>query len=116
MDAFRIYYDDGYVFHSETHSAIPFDRRSGVQVVVFREADHNWGFLSRHDWYLLLRDGTWLGVDTFGLYDQLLLHVDQIRYALAGRMMEYVAFRQIFERAQRDCNPPKTGWRAGEKA
>lgn len=114
MTDWRIYYDDGFRLDGNSDTEIPLDRRTGILVIAFRDPEHQWSFWFGKDYYLEIA-GNWLGVDLFGLIDQLLRSPRLIHWALAGRTVTYEYQRSILQRALAECDPPKTGWHDGER-
>jgi len=106
----RIYYDDG-----ETSDTVGL-RTIGVIGVAEPDVDHNWTFWIGKDWYILQRDGCWLGVDFVGMIDQVTHRLDQLQAVCQGRMLvPHSRYAEIVTRMQADCKPPKTAWHAGER-
>lgn len=117
MPEYRIYYDDGYVLCG-SDGAVPTDRRVGVIAVAQREPQHEWMFWhgGGKDWYLLLTDGLWRGVDTPGLLDHILFKCDELQCVLQGRtLLPSDRYLALINRMLTECRPAKTGWQPGER-
>lgn len=107
---YKIYYDDGYISENIV------DRRVGVIAVACIDETHNWMFWHGKDWYILQHNGEWFGCDNFGLIDQILYRLDNLKYILQGRiLLPYKDFEKIINKMLTDCKPEKTGWYPGEK-
>lgn len=110
MTTWRIYYDDGKT--SDEVGLRPF----GVIGIAESEPDHNWTYWIGKDWYLLQKDGHWMGCDLTGMIDQVTHRLDQLSAVCQGRtLVPYSRYAEIIKRMQAECHPPKTGWHRGEK-
>jgi len=88
----------------------------GVIGVAERDPDHEWTYWVGKDWYILQKDGHWMGCDTNGMIDQVTHRLDELRFICQGRtLVPYAEYAEIINRMQSECKPPKTGWHPGEK-
>lgn len=115
---YKIYYDDGTRFDGDTSNidmiVPPNNRKFGVLVIVQQDSEMNWEIVCNADFYLFFGD-TWIGVDKLGLIDYVLYCLSSIKCVLVGRMVPYLIYRDILEKAQREMNPPKTAYRPNEQ-
>lgn len=81
-----------------------------VQVIVQEHPTIGWHTQSGYDYYVW-RDGRWVGVDIFGLYDFLL----DIGLVLFGRTLTQSEFNDVMKRALEDLGEAKNGWTRDEK-
>jgi hypothetical protein len=107
MVRFKVYYDGGMEFDSEVGGKLP---ERGVQVIVQDHPDIGWHTQSGYDYYVR-RDGRWVGVDLFGLYDWLLDQGD----VLFGRTLSRKQFNEVMAVALKDLGEAKTGWLRDER-
>lgn len=89
---FRVYYQDGVT--AEPPDAIP---PIGVQAILQRNEEGEWHIRTGKDYYVW-RDGVWIEVDIFGLFDYLM----QTGIVLFGRTISNTEFGEILARAMRD--------------
>ena len=101
----RIYYSDGTV-----HEGNGRPPARDVQVIVQPHPDIGWHTQSGYDYYVW-RDGRFVGVDLFGLYDWLLDRGD----VLFGRTITGPEFNSVMTQAIKDLGDAKTGWLPGER-
>jgi hypothetical protein len=106
MSSFRVYYGDGMVYDSATGGK-PAARN--VQVIVQEHPDVGWHTQSKKDYYIW-RDGRYVGVDLFGVFDWLLDRGD----ILFGRTLTQKQFDAIMKKAIADLGEAKTGWMRDE--
>lgn len=106
----RIYYDDGSTFDDTQGS--PADA-PGYGVLVILIADPDVGHMTLHSFdYYVFREGLWLGVDTFGLIDQILNNFTLLGGVVAGRTVSPQHFRVLLKWAERDPDfAPKSAYR-----
>lgn len=88
----QIYYSDGCVKSNE-----PLPARD-VQVIVQPHPDVGIELVTGADYYIKLDDGTWRGVDIFGLFDYLIESGD----VLFGRMMKTKEYQILLNQAVKD--------------
>lgn len=100
----RVYYSNGDVYIGDDPP--PRD----VQVIVQEHPDVGWHTQSGYDYYVW-RDGRYVGVDLFGLYDWLL----DSGGVLFGRTLTQREFSQVMARALDDLGKAKTGWTGDER-
>jgi hypothetical protein len=104
----RVYYSDGSVYDSEEDGGAPPPR--DVQIILQEHPEVGWHTQSGYDYYVY-RDGRYVGVDLFGLYDWLLERGD----VLFGRTLTRKEFDKVMTRALKDLDEAKTGWLPSEK-
>ena len=97
---YRIYYGDG----SDSENVITSAR--DVQVILQIDPERGPYFQSGNDYYVD-RDGVWIGVDIFGLFDYLM----DSGLVLFGRTIRNEEYSAIFQRAKAD----KKSWLPGER-
>lgn len=112
----RIYYDDGRIYANDgTEDIRPLDR-VGVISIAEEDRDHNWVFHFGKDWYVLLTNGHWTGMDQAGLQDAVLFRLESLLLVLQGRSVApHEAYQDVIDRMIQDCRPAKTGWHANER-
>ena len=101
---YKIFYGDGSVHEGDKPPA------RDVQVIVQEHPDIGWHTQSGYDYYVC-RDGRYVGVDLFGLYDFLLDRGD----VLFGRTTTQKEFDVVMKRAVEELGKAKTGWLKDEK-
>ena len=84
---YRIYYSDG-----EADDHIP--KARDVQVILQHDPERGPYFQSGCDYYVL-RDGAWVGVDIFGLYDFLI----DSGLVLFGRTITNAEYKAVLDKA-----------------
>jgi hypothetical protein len=104
MGQARIYYGDGTVSEYGPGSPV-----RNVQVILQPHPDLGWHTQTGYDYYVR-RDGVWVGVDIFGLFDWLL---DQ--GVLFGRTLTGRQYKDILNRAVKDLGGLKKGWIRSER-
>lgn len=104
---YRVYYSNGETFDS-AYGGAPSPR--DVQVIVQEHPDVGWHTQSRYDYYIW-RDGRWVGVDLFGLFDWLL----DSGSVLFGRTVTRKVFDSVMRQALKDLGEAKTGWLRDER-
>ena len=105
-----VYYDNGDMLNSQPLKPI------GIIAVAVQDKTHNWIFWYGKDWYILQKDGEWMGVDQQGLFDQILNRLEYIESICQGRtLVPFESYQSIIDRMIEDCRPEKTGWHPGEK-
>lgn len=110
-----IFYSDGTIATSNEHQPDTVLRRVDVQVIVQKNADHNWVTLSGYDYYMWDDRGRgfkWFGGDNAGL--QLYLYKPGWKCVLFGEMIEPEVFWEVMNRAQTYMGE-KLGWGAQER-
>jgi hypothetical protein len=95
----RVYYSDGTVYEGDKPPA------RDVQVIL--QSDEAGPYFQSGSDYYVLRDGRWVGVDIFGLFDYLL----DSGFVLFGRTITNDEYQAIYQRAKVD----KATWRRGER-
>jgi hypothetical protein len=110
----RIYYDDETTF--DDSQGRPCDATGlGVVCIVIDDPQVGRGILTGYDYYAHI-DGEWLGVDVFGLIDQVLNRFDTLGGAVAGRTVKNDRFATILRQAQDDPDfAAKSGRRLNEQ-
>lgn len=96
----KIYYGDGSVYDSEEGSSPP---ARDVQVIVQDHPKVGKELVTGAD-YFIRKNGRWMGVDLFGLWDYLL----DLGLVLFGRMVTTEEYREVMRRAMADRD--KAGW------
>ena len=101
---YKIFYGDGTVHEGENPPA------RDVQVIVQEHPSIGWHTQSGYDYYVW-RDGRYVGVDLFGLYDWLL----DWGGVLFGRTTTQKEFNEVMKRALAALGEAKAGWLKDEK-
>lgn len=117
MKKWKIYYSDGFVVPSEKDYLVTGSRKYGVIAIAQEEDIHNWVFWFGHgkEWYILQKNGLWMGVDNQGLFDHVLNRLDQLRLIVQGRtLLPFSSYQEIINKMLKECRPEKTGWNPGE--
>ena len=99
-----VYYGDGTKYSGDSPPA------RDVQVIVQEHPKVGWHTQAGYDYYIW-RDGRYVGVDLFGLYDILL----DSGLVLFGRTITATEFNAIMKQAIEDLGDAKSGWLSGEK-
>ncbi len=82
-----------------------------VQIIAQISREHGWEAVAGNDYYIW-RDGRWVGVDKFGLYDYL---IDPgWKRVLFGRMLTKEEYNEVWKRVSGDM-PDKTGTEKWER-
>jgi len=115
----RIYYPEGVIWDSAkawpsespcplcgqpAERAQPPEAR-GVQVILMGNQSLGWVMATGSDYYVRQPDGTWHGVDIFGLFDWLI----ESRLVLFGRTITNGEYQAIFQQAKADKSLPIKG-------
>lgn len=95
----RVYYSDGKVFQGDGHPRECDVPTRDVMAIVQTHPDMGWHSQAKSDYYVW-RDGRFVGVDIFGLFDFLLDRGD----VLFGRTVLPGEFRQVYARAIKDMD------------
>lgn len=100
---------------SEDFTPIAISKRSGVQVIMRQNSDHNWVTLSGYDFYMWDSRGgkpRWWGGDWIGFQNYLLSPGNKC--VLFGEYIEDWLFREIFNKAREEFGH-KTGYLKNER-
>lgn len=100
----RIYYGDGTIWEGEGK---PPSR--DVQVILQRDSQVGYYLETGKDFYVL-RDGIWLGVDIFGLFDYLM----DSGVVLFGRTINNDEYRDILKQAAQELTD-KNAWHVRDR-
>lgn len=103
---YKIYYSDGTEYDSLSGSVI---NARDVQAIVQDHPTVGKEVVTGADYFIRSKDGRWIGVDLFGLYDWLL----DSGLVLFGRMVTAEEYREVIKRAMLERD--KTGWRPFER-
>ena len=115
----RIYYPEGVIWDSAKawHSCQPCPccgqlvegakppEARGVQVILMGHEGLGWVMATGSDYYIKHPDGTWQGVDLFGLFDWLI----ESGLVLFGRTITNAEYQAIFQQAKADKSLPIKG-------
>lgn len=109
MTDWRIYYGNGETFADE--DGVPSGEQArNIQAIVQSDKRVGWHIQHSADYYIW-RDGAWLGVDIFGLFDFLL----DSGLVLFGRTIGNDEYQEVFRRAKAEMDTNKTAFRHGER-
>lgn len=103
----RVYYGNGEVWTSEDEKPPP---SRDVQVIAQDDDRTGWYTVTGSDYYIQ-RDGVWVGVDVFGLYDFLL----DSGLVLFGRTIDADEYATILARARSEMHYRKSARLPGER-
>ncbi len=106
MTDWRIYYGDGETYDGDPESAPAMN----VQAIVQTNDEVGREILSKYDFYIF-RDDKWMGVDWFGLVDQLM----DLGILKTGRTMRREEFTEVYRRAKDDPDFPTKSARLPEE-
>ncbi len=94
----RIYYPDGLTFDGDGEGDLELAPARGVQAIV-QKNERGWHTETGGDYYVW-KDGLWVAVDIFGLFDYL-IETGLVKF---GRTITNTEYREIYQRALDDAD------------